>query len=493
MALNPVTSSRSRRRFIGEAACSTLGSASVMSTLLNLGMANRAAAAGLSPGSDCRTLVCIFLHGGIDSFNVLVPRDVTRHDEYAAARTNLALDRNDLIPLNQAPGGDGQLYGVHPGMTEIAELFNGLGGDNAKRRLAFVSNVGTLIEPTTIAQYQNELVSLPKALFSHIDQIEQWQTSVPQGGTNLTGWAGRAADVLHSSLNQDLTSMSVSFAGNNVLQVGDTTQQFVMTPDGALTFSGNSAGSSHPLSLKNAALKSLMEEEYANLIERGFAELTKGSVEQQEFVQQLFDGFDEESVTTSFPGSNIGEQLYAATKMIALRPQLGLRRQTLFVSFGGWDHHGDLLENQDGMLRALSPAIGAFQGALEELGLQDEVITFTASDFGRTLRSNGRGTDHAWGGNQLVFGGPVDGGRVCGTFPSLALNGPNDIGRGGRMLPGVSVDEHFAELLRWFGVNGTSTFESVLPNLANFYDMGNLVPADPSTFPVGYLKADSFA
>lgn len=478
---------------MGESACATLGTASVMSTLLNLGMANKAAASGLGPGDDCKTLVCIFLHGGIDSFNTLVPRDNTRYGEYATTRTNLALPQNDLIPLNQVPGGDGHFYGVHPGMADIAELFNGIGGDTTRRRLSFVSNVGTLIQPTTMTDYETDSFPLPKALFSHIDQIEQWQTSLPQGGTNLTGWAGRTADVLHSTLNQDLTSMSISFAGNNIFQVGNTTQQFVMTPSGALTFSGPGSNENHPLSLKNAALKSLMEQEYANLIEQSFADLTKGSVEQQEYVQQLFDDFDDDSVTTPFPPSYIGSQLYAALKMIAIRQQLGLRRQTLFVSFGGWDHHSELLNNQDEMLRSLSPAIGAFQKALDELGLQDEVIGFTSSDFGRTLRSNGRGTDHAWGGNQVVFGGPVDGGKIVGTFPSLVLDGVDDVGRGGRLLPTLSVDEHFAELLRWFGVSGTSNFENVLPNLDNFFDVSTIDPTNPATFPVGYLKANSFA
>jgi len=483
--------SLSRRKFLGESACAALGSTSVMSMLLNLKLANQAAAADLPNQSDERkTLVCIFLHGGVDSFNVLVPRDADRYADYAASRTNLALNRDSLLTLDQN-NGDGQLYGLHPGTSEITELFNGLDGNAAERRLSFISNVGTLVEPTSLSAYQNETVTLPRALFSHIDQIEQWQTSLPQADNQLSGWAGRAADVLHSTLNEDLASMSISFSGNNIFQVGNTTQQFVMTPSGALSFSEDGSGTNHPAVQKNVAVKSLIDEHYSNLMEKAFAELTKKSVDQQEFVQSLFDSVPDDFTSTSFPNSYIASQLKGALRMIHLRESLGLRRQTIFVSFGGWDHHGELLDTQDGMLRTLSPALGAFQAGLEELGLADSVITFSASDFGRTLRSNGRGTDHAWGGNQLVMGGPVDGGKVKGTYPNLALDGPDDVGRGGRILPTTSVDELFAELLLWFGVS-PSDMENVLPNLANFYDAASADSSDPSTLPIGFLKPDSF-
>jgi uncharacterized protein (DUF1501 family) len=197
-------------------------------------------------------------------------------------------------------------------------------------------------------------------------------------------------------------------------------------------------------------------------------------------------------VSTIFPDNRIAQQLQGALRMIHLREQLGLRRQTIFLSFGGWDHHGELLETQNGMLQQLSPALEAFQNALEELEIEDSVITFTASDFGRTLRSNGRGTDHAWGGNQLVMGGPVAGGQVTGTYPNLALGGPDDVGRGGRVLPTTSVDELFAELLLWFGLS-PDDFAAVLPNLSNFYHPHTADSTDPSTFPVGFLKANQFS
>lgn len=286
--------------------------------------------------------------------------------------------------------------------------------------------------------------------------------------------------------------MSLSFAGNNIFQVGNTTQQFVMTPEGALSFSQQGNDPSNATVQKNIAVKSMVDQHYTNLMETAFAELTKQSVDQQEFVQEQFDSVTDDYISVEFPENRIAQQLQGALRMIHLREELGLRRQTIFLSFGGWDHHGELLETQDGMLRQLSPALEAFQNALEELELEDSVITFTASDFGRTLRSNGRGTDHAWGGNQLVMGGPITGGQVTGTYPDLSLDGPDDVGRGGRLLPTTSVDELFAELLLWFGLS-PDDFSAVLPNLSNFYDPSTAVPSDPSTFPVGFLKANQFS
>lgn len=478
--MNTETDGVSRREFLRDTSCSAMGSATLLSTLLNLKMANNAAAAGLGPGDDCRTIVCIYLFGGIDSFNLIVPTDSARYADYQASRGNLALPGNTLLPLNQTAGGDGLPYGVHPAAGPIQEMFNGLGGNDANRRLAFISNVGTLLQPTTKSEYRSDNFPLPKSLFSHIDQTEQWQTSLPQGGNQLTGWAGRAADVLHSSLNTQATSMSISFTGNNIFQVGNATQQFVVTPNGALTFTGaNQGDANHPVRIKNSAITSLMEQEYSNLVERAFAQLTRRSVDEQAAFQQIFDAFDDNSVTTSFPDTHLGRQLYAALKSIATRPQLGLRRQTIMVSYGGWDHHGELLQSQDAGLRQLAPAMLAFQQGLEELNLQDSVVTFCASEFARTLRSNGQGTDHAWGGNAMVYGAPVLGGRMYGTFPSVALDSNDDVGRGGRLIPTMSVDEMFADILRWFGVS-TADLATVLPNLGNFHSGTDL--------PVGFIN-----
>ena len=473
-----------RRKFIGEASCAAISSVSVLNTLLNLRLATQAAGQGAP--TDRKTLVCLFLLGGNDSFNMLVPRDATRHGIYTTSRGNLALPLASLRALNQN-GGDGQLYGLNPSMAGIQEMFNGLGGDTAKRRAAFISNIGTLIQPTTKPQYDAESVPLPRSLFSHVDQIDQWQTSVPQGLPQLSGWGGRAADLLHSTFNaSSQTSMSISFAGNNLFQVGNQTQQFVVSDSGALTFTKPYTDEvTNPLNIKNSAHRSLIEQSYGNLMQQAYAQLTKSSVDMQEYFQTLFNTFNEGLLTTPFPNSYLGTQLRAVAKTIALRPQLNLNRQTIFLSFGGWDHHGELLNTQAGMLAAVDGALLAFQKGLEELGLANDVITFTCSDFGRTLRSNGRGTDHAWGGNSLIMGGPVNGGRIYGTFPDLTLDSSADVGYGGRLLPTTSVDQLFCEMLRWFGVS-SADMASVLPNIANFYN-----PSSP-TLPIGFLKPGTY-
>lgn len=475
--MNPPTT---RRRFLRQGACATLSGLSVLNTLLNLRLAGNAAAQ--EAPADFRTLVCIFLHGGNDSFNWLVPRDTARHAVYSTSRGNLALPVNQLRNLTQS-GGDGQLYGIHPSCNGMQEMFNGLGGNTAKRRAAFLTNVGTLIQPVTKAQYLAESVPLPRALYSHADQIDQWQTSVPQGLSQLSGWGGRAADVLHGVANADSISMNISLAGNNLFQVGNTTTQFVVTESGALTFTGAEiTDTPHPLRQKNLAQRGILEQNYANLMQQSYARLTKSSVEIQEFFLQQFNNYDDSAVAGFFPSNNwVANQFRAAAKMIALRNGLGLHRQTLFLSFGGWDHHGELLETQAEMLTMLDEALTGFQRALEQISLQDSVITFSASDFGRTLRSNGRGTDHAWGGNAFVMGGPIQGGRVYGTFPDLALESGSDTGYGGRLIPTLSVDQYFAELLRWFGVPAAS-MAYVLPNIANFYNPNS------ASLPVGFLR-----
>ncbi len=472
---NPI----SRRGFLRQLNCAAVGSSAILNTLLNLKLANRVAAQG-GPLDNSKALVCIFLSGGMDSFNVLVPWEQSAYNSYAVSRGafgsdgGLALDRNALRQL-AAPSNN---YGLHPACANLQAMANGTGAFAGKRRLAFVSNVGTLVQPVSKAEFnawengQNAALPVPKALFSHSDQIEQWQTAVPQGMTQLSGWAGRCADILHGYYNTGANSMSISLGGNNVFQVGNSTQQFVVTPSGALSFEGNTGGvTNNPLQFKNTALRSTLDQHYTNLLTESFSQLTKQSDAAQLLFQTQFDSANAQlggAVDALFPPANyLATTLKAVVKTIKIRSQLGLKRQTFFVQYGGWDHHGELLNTQAGMLATLDAAIGAYQQALEMLGLQNDVVSFTASDFSRTLRSNGRGTDHAWGANAMVFGGKVDGGRIFGTYPDLTLDGPNDVGRGGRLLPTTSADVYFAELLRWFGVS-SGNLGYVLPNLGNF-------------------------
>lgn len=488
---------KTRRQFLGEASCAAIGSTSVLSTLLNLTMANHASAANGEAAGTRKALVCLYLGGGCDTFNFLVPMDQPGpYDDYAAARTNLAIPRHQLIPL-AATDSFGRSYGIHPSCPRIAEMFNGMGGDPAEKRLSLLANIGTLVEPIPNKEaYLNRLVDLPQALFSHRDQTEQWQTSVPQGMQVLTGWGGRCADILHSSLNTDQTGgyympMNFSLSGNSTFQIGESEGQFVITDGGALTFTGSTQNRPAHRA-KQAAIGSTVdspiEEHYQNLFQRTHGQITANSIARGEEFQSHFDnpgsidGVDVEAAINAagFPGDRVGRNLAAAVRTIAIRDKINLHRQTIFVEFGGWDHHNELLNTQAGMLAVLDQALYAFQQCLEQLGLADDVITFTASDFGRTLRSNGQGTDHAWAANQMVLGGPVGGGEILGHYPSLAIDGPDDIGRGGRIFPKLSVDEYFCELMRWFGVSN-GDMDTVLPNITNFYDPTS------SSHPVGFL------
>jgi len=483
----------SRRTFLRQANCAAVGTSAILNTLLNLRLANSVAAQG-GP-LDSRALVCIFLSGGMDSFNMLVPWEATRYATYSTTRGafgsdgGLALDHNVLRQLS-APAND---FGLHPSCTNLQAMANGTGAFAGKKRLSFIANVGTLVQPITKAQFnawengQNAALPVPRALFSHSDQIEQWQTAVPQGMSQLSGWAGRAADILSSYYNTGSNSMSISLGGNNVFQVGNSTQQFVITPSGALSFDGDTGGAAGNLfQLKNAALRNTLEQHYTNLLTESFSRLTKQSDDAQQLFQTQFDSATAQlgaPVDALFPPNNyVATTLKAVVKTIKIRGLLGLRRQTFFVNYGSWDHHGELLNTEAGMLSTLDAAIGAYQQALEMLGLQNDVITFTCSDFGRTLRSNGRGTDHAWGSNTMVFGGKVDGGKIFGTYPDLTLDGPDDVGRGGRLLPAVAADLYLAELLRWFGVS-SSNMSYVLPNITNFWNPNSSSPPLGFTLP----------
>lgn len=489
---------KTRRQFLGEASCAAIGSTSVLSTLLNLTMANHAAASN-GPGGSRKSLVCVYLGGGCDTYNLLIPTNPDRYAEYAASRSNLAIPLNDPIQARNAIPLVGTEYALHPSCVQLAKLFNGhdFGGGSSVKRLSMIANIGTLIEPIPDKQsYLSKGVAIPKALFSHRDQTEQWQTSVPQGQQLLTGWAGRAADVIHSQLNTEQTGsyympMNFSLSGNSTFQIGESEGQFVITSNGALEFTGDS-GTSPALLAKQQALRDIVaspiEEHYRNVFQRTHGQITSNSIERGIEFGGFFDdpgdlnGQNVNAVldAAGFDDNSFGRNLKAAARTIAIREQLKLCRQTLFVEYGGWDHHSELLNTQAGMLASLDQSLFAFQSALETLGLTDEVITFTASDFGRTLRSNGQGTDHAWSGNQMVMGGPVQGGEIIGNYPSLAIDGPDDIGRGGRIFPNLSPDQYFCELLRWFGV-ANADMETVLPNIGNFYDPSS------SSHPLGFL------
>jgi len=460
---DPITT---RRRFLKGLGCSAISATPLLGTLAHLGGATRAAAQNLVPGDDYRALVCILLAGGNDSFNMIVPHDPDEYADYLASRSDLALDRDSLLVVSP-PSLDRDL-GFHPSMPEARDLFEA-------GRLATIHNVGTLVEPVTLAQVEAETARLPLGLYSHSDQIRQWQTSVPNDREAL-GWGGRLADLLGDLNDQAEISMGISLAGTNDFQAGASTREFSITRQGSTQIFG--FGDPDPLQVvREASIRSLIDERYRNLLEQAFADRMSAGIRNDEVFRRALTGAP--TLTTAFSDAPLSQDLRMIAETISVRASLGMRRQTFFVVVGGWDHHDEVLATQAPMLAGVSRALAEFDLALGELGVREQVTTFTISDFGRTLTSNGRGSDHGWGGNQLVLGGAVRGGEAYGTPPPLYPESPLDTGRG-RLIPTLSTDEYFAELCLWFGVS-PGDLPSVLPNIERFTSPSLGSP------PVGFL------
>lgn len=462
----------SRRKFLGQASCAALGTTTLFSSFLNLGMVNALSAKALRspftpppPNGEYKALVCILLAGGNDSFNMLVPRTGDAYTNYAASRSNLALPQGELLPLNFTDG-QGVQYGLHPSMPELQGLFN-------EGKLAMVANVGTLREPTTKAQIFAGTASLPLGLLSHADQIQQWQTSLPQE-RSAKGWGGRMADILHSlNENQDV-SMNISLAGTNVYQTGNNLIEYAIQPTGNGSVGLLMMEETDPLNqLLSGSVESLLNQQYQDIFKQTYRDKVLNSQSQHELFSQAIAAVP--PFATPFnPENPVSQSLNMVARSIASHETLGHTRQTYFVLFGGWDHHDEVLNNQTAMLGVVSQAMSEFQAAMEEINMADCVTTFTISDFARTLTSNGNGTDHAWGGNVLVMGNSVNGGQIYGQYPDLTLNSDLEVG-GGVLIPTTSADEYFAELALWMGLP-VSEMEYVLPNLSQFVNINDGQP-----------------
>ena len=455
----------------------------ILNTLVNLGAAGRLAAATAPTNGEYRALVCVFLAGGNDSFNLLVPRETSAYATYQSSRSNLALTPAQLIDIHPIGLPD---FAVHGGMPEIATLFE-------SGKAAFVANVGTLIEPVdNRSQVAAHSKRLPLGLYSHSDQIEQWQTSIPHSRSGV-GWAGRMADLLSDLNSQPVVPMNISLDGSNVWQTGHSVAEYSILPGNNLELGGavGLAGYQHDATQFNeavnaasAAVDSQLGLTYTNLLARTFQNRKKQALD----AYNLFHNATSSPlpVGATFPNTPLGYRLRTVAQAIQGRAGIGAVRQTFFVQLGGWDHHSGVLDGQAAMLPQVSAAIGAFYNTLTLMNIENQVTLFTASDFGRTLTSNGQGSDHAWGGNQIVVGGSVLGQRIHGQFPDLAVNpdsgpevNPLDTGRG-RFIPTTSCDEFFAELALWLGVS-PSDLPVILPNIGEFYNLSGGAP------PVGML------
>jgi uncharacterized protein (DUF1501 family) len=440
-----------RRQFLRQAACSAVGTSALVSTIMDLYAVNAAA----QSASDYKALVCIFLFGGNDSSNMLVPRAGGTYAAYAGIRGALALPGAQILPITPQVNADGIDYGLHPSMIGLQALFQ-------QGRVAFVRNVGTLIAPVTRSQYLQGGSAIPTQLFSHSDQQLQWQTSYTERNGPVTGWGGRIADLLTSLNGTSQVSLSIALNGSNTFQVGRDVYQLQIAPWGTVSLEGYDV--EHPLDPETRALSRMIRKQHANVFESVYAGTVKRALDSDAFVRAALES--QPPLQTVFPETWLGAQLQMAARMIQAQAALGQRRQIFFCGLGGWDTHDEQMQDHADLLAELSAGMTAFFLATAEIGKASEVTTFTASDFGRTFASNGRGSDHGWGGHHIVMGGAVQGGRLYGRYPQLVLEGPDDTDFG-RWIPSTSVDEYAATLARWFGVSATD-MPLVFPNIGRF-------------------------
>jgi uncharacterized protein (DUF1501 family) len=467
---NRLQDEQTRRDFMRAAACAALTTTSLVNTVWDLRLMNAAVAAGQQQAfTDYRALVCLFLYGGNDANNMLVPTSPTDYANYATARGILALPNvgqtNGVLPITVA-NSDGRTWGLHPNCGEMQALFNA-------GRLALVTNVGTLVGPLTLTQYQQNSAARPPQLFSHNDQQVQWMTSIPDQPVR-TGWGGRCADLLMSAgygANPGTSvSMSITVGGTNTFEVGTAVNQYNVNSNGTVTqFATGNGGTARMNVMRQLFTDS---SGHTNLFDAEYARIARRADENAQTIGQVFNNTVNPPLATVFPNSGLGNQLRTIARMIKARgnssiPSFnGFNRQIFFASVGGYDTHGTQLTTHANLLNELSEGLQAFHNGLSELGLLDKVTTFTSSDFGRTFATNGGGSDHAWGNHQIVMGGAVSGGKFYGSMPSTALGNSVDVGQG-RWIPSTSVDQYAATLARWFGVTD-GDMNTIFPNLPRF-------------------------
>jgi uncharacterized protein (DUF1501 family) len=430
----------------------------------------QAQSVGISVFNDYKALVCVFLAGGNDCWNMVVPTSPAEYNAYSRSRggeagvgSGLAIPLASLLPVSlQVAHPDGMTFGLHPSMTAFQGLFN-------SAHAAVVANVGPLMRPTTKTQYQTPGWELPPQLFSHNDQQDQWHSL---RGKQLvkTGWGGRVADALLAQTGSQQLPLAVSLSGQTLFEAGAAARPYVMGATGAANFAGfaaTGAGLARRQAFQ-AVLDATLSSTTNTLYERAYATVQASAVQ---FSDRVNTALGQSRSFTALPDSGVtlsslSTQLRTVAKMISVRSQLAMSRQIFFVQIGGFDTHDDLVTLQPNLLGDVSNSIKSFLDALTEMGMESAVTLFTHSDFGRTLTSNGDGSDHAWGGLQLVAGGAVRGAAIYGDYPLLEIGSAQDVG-GGRFIPTVSADQYAATLATWFGV-ADADLVRVAPNVGNF-------------------------
>lgn len=433
-----------RRSFIRYASLAAAGNA--------LGLRPFGALNALAQSStDYKALVCVFLYGGNDANNTLVPFDSAGYGNYAAIRGPLVLPQNTLLPLTPLPD-----FALNPNLPDVQGLFN-------SGAAAIVANVGTLVEPTTRAQYMAGQ-TVPINLFSHADQQLEWQNAA-QSSATPTGWAGRIADTLATSYNANAAiPMITSVAGDTLFCNGASSTPVSVSPG---NLGGASCSEGAACGARQATAQALLSFSSGLTLVQADNNITSNAYK---YAKTLSDAV--QSITplqTVFPANNgLAAQLKQIAQIIQVRTALGVQRQIFFCGIGNFDTHAGQVQLQGNLLAQVSPALAAFYQATQELSVAGNVTTFTMSDFSRAFQPNSLlGSDHAWGSHHFVIGGAVKGGKMYGTFPTLALGGPDDSGANGRWVPSTGTAQYAATLAQWFGVS-TAQLPLVLPTIGNF-------------------------
>jgi uncharacterized protein (DUF1501 family) len=441
-----------RRKFLKKVAqYGALGSAAPLAlSLSSIAHASSAAA------SDYKAVVCVYLYGGNDYANTLVPYDTNSYNLYNGLRSSIALARSSLtstvLTPTQALSG-GLSFALEPNLSPLMSLFT-------NNQMAVLLNIGTLIQPTTKAQYLASSVSLPLRLFSHIDQQSFSQAITdPQ----LTGWGGRLEDLLMSN-NSVSTFNAISASGNALFLSGNSTAQYQVSTNGPIAINALS-GSPFGNSTVSSALKSIITTPINQIMGDQITAYASRSINAQGTLSSAIGSST--PFGTLFPTNNsLASQLQIVARIIKANQSLGIKRQVFFVSLGGFDTHDHISTVHPQLMATLGSAIASFQTAVASMSLTPNVFTFTSSDFGRTLTSNGDGSDHGWGSHQFAFGGPITASKFIGTPPALANNGPDDVGQG-RLVPTTSNDQLAYSVGKWLGASD-SDLKAALPNAQNF-------------------------